>query len=155
MTSSIPRAQGPLYAEHLLVANNVTTFNDTTFSGTSTSTSYATVTSGPSVTVHKYLSDTVLIVSMACSYSVPTNNPTTVEVGLSINGTDYMIIRSISTTNNARLTATGLGVEIPGLAAGIYTGIVVRFRRVSGTGTVTFTNSDDYVSGEILEAFPT
>lgn len=109
---------------------------------TTTSATYVDIT-GASKAFNKYGgasdSDFLITVNLAM-YSA--TNPSTVKIGVNINGSDYdVIIHSYNTANSHMPVPQGC-VRITGLAAGVYT-VKLRALRVSGTGTLNIDSNDN------------
>lgn len=118
--------------------------------GTTTSSSYADVAGSTSVSFTKLQASTAIVaaVSLNCYITGATNTP--VSVALSINATDYEIYEYFLNDISKHYPTNGYR-RVTGVAAGTYT-VQVRWKRVSGSGTVT-TDVNDWVSVSLQEAW--
>lgn len=116
--------------------------------GTTTSGTYANMPATSSVNLTKASANTRLRIEFACTTFV-TVASTIVQFGVLVNSTDYDISRLFfNPASTHQACPTGV-VYISGLAANIWT-VQARWRRVSGTGTVT-TDANDWVTLDVQE----
>lgn len=111
--------------------------------GTSTVTSYANLPATSSFSFTKLLDDSDLRIDMHISCWSSGAGSTTPRFGVQISSTDYDMCGSLINTASEHVAFSGTRI-ITGLAAGTYT-IQGRFKRVSGTGTITV-DSGDWIS---------
>lgn len=108
---------------------------------TTTSATYVDMT-GVLVTITKKRADTVLRIS-GCFDSYVTVASTETRFGVRVNAVDYDLKNLFFNPASQHLPSGGAEIIIPGLAAGSYT-VQGRWRRVSGTGTLTRNGNDWY-----------
>jgi len=104
-----------------------------------TSSSYVNFPDTSSVTFTKLRSDTDLVLSMWGSSYVSVTSTST-DLALQINGTDHQVAYLFHNTINEHASCNGIN-SVTGLAAGTYV-VQLRWRRFSGTGTVSCDGAD-------------
>lgn len=117
-------------------------------SGTTTSSSFANIGGSTSVSFTKVDASSRLRVDLHVSCFVTGSVPDVAEFGVLINGTDYAIMKGTISAASIHKTFSGIRL-IGGIAAGTYT-VQARWRRVSGSGTVTG-DGDDRLSFAVME----
>lgn len=117
---------------------------------TTSSTAYANLGAGSSVSFVKRKAATRLMVAMVAQFQSASTGRG-VEFGVHIGSTDYLVApyHQVLPAANARLTASG-HCFISSIAAGTFT-IQGRWKAVGGSGTVTRFNGDDWISCTITE----
>jgi hypothetical protein len=113
---------------------------------TTTSATFVDMPTSPRATLAKYRDATQLQIFVACSMTT-TVNPTVVEVGGMITLPDattsdqVLFKRAINAASDHRDMSGGITTPGLTLPAGAYT-VTARWRRVSGTGTLTMDSND-------------
>lgn len=116
--------------------------------GTTTSSSYANMPATSSVNITKASASTRLRIEFAVTTFV-TVASTIVQFGVSVNGTDYDISRLFFNPASTHESCPTGVVYISGLAASVWT-VQARWKRISGTGTVT-TDANDWITLDAQE----
>lgn len=116
--------------------------------GTRTLSNFGTFPGTSSVSFTKYDGDSRLRVDFHVTLYFPTPTPDKAEFSVLISGVDYVIASMPFITSSSHKQCSAVAF-IPGIAAGTYT-VQVRWRRVSGAGTMT-SDLNDYMSMLISE----
>jgi len=106
---------------------------------TTTSSSYADLT-GWSVSFQKLYTVTKVRFELAIPAYVQTSGSTAVAIAIRMNSVDYEVCSRLYNDVSVRDWIGGVRLDAAGVAAGTYT-CQARWKRVSGTGTVTLDSS--------------
>lgn len=141
------------YAQRTL--GEATTTLAYTSTSTTTSASFVDMPSSPRAVLPKYRDGTTLLITLGCSLWASAT-PTVVEVGVNLTFPDgtttdvAMFHRALNAASDHR-DVYGMFVPNLTLVGGTY-GVTCRWRRVSGTGTLTM-DLNDSVSLNVREVF--
>lgn len=119
------------------------------FAGTTTNAAFTNLPGPPTCTIVKaYTSTRLKINAVVATFSTLAN--TAVDLGVLVNGTDYLVWHMVHNPANTH-DAYGGTIFVPaaGLTAGSYT-VTGRWRRPAGGGTITM-NADDYFNMTVEE----
>lgn len=153
MTDLIPRVGADVNTLHLNIANSIEGVNDASISGTSTSTSWSTISGFTTVSFTKLHLDTLLVVGMHLTCWINGSVTTVAGFGVQVNSVDYLIAQGKISTASSHIQVSGTEkLHDAALPAGTYT-ITPRMCRLSGSGTVTL-DSNDHGSFWVREVYP-